>query len=69
MKILGKEQINSIEVGYKIYKQFVEEVLDQGFKEFLNKKYSFKHRILSKSSQNYDEEEVNQIENRIEICE
>jgi hypothetical protein len=61
MKVLGKEQINNIEVGYKVYKQFLEEVLDQGFKEFLNKKYGFRHRFVNKSSQNYEEEELNQI--------
>ena len=67
MKVLGKTQINQIEVSYKIYKHFIEDVLDQGFKEFLTKKVYFKSRY-SKNSQNYEEEELNHIENRIQIC-
>jgi hypothetical protein len=67
MKVVGKDEIGKLDVGYKIYKQLVEEVLDQGFKEFLTKKYGFKRR-LTKLGENYEEEELHHVENRIEIC-
>lgn len=66
MKIIGKEQLSNLDIAYKTYKQLIDAKLEQGFSQFLAEK--FKGRFYRQNSGNYYEDELNNIENRIEIC-
>jgi hypothetical protein len=49
MKILGKQQINQLEIGFRRYKDLiVENYLEQGFEEFKHKKNRLKNRYFSR---------------------
>lgn len=51
MKIMGKEELSSLDIGYKTYKQLIDGKLEQGFTEFLANK--FKSRFYGRNSGNY----------------
>lgn len=66
MKIIGKEELSNLDIAYKTYKQLIDTKLEQGFTEFLANK--FKSQFYGRNSGNHYEDELNNIENRIEIC-
>ena len=66
MKIFGKDELNDLDIGYRMYKQLMQSKLQQGFKEFQANKY--KSRSYDRKSGNSYEDELNHVENRIQIC-
>ena len=68
MKLIGQQEINSLDIGYKMYKQIIESKLHDSFKELINNRSHLKNRFSTALTGNSEEDLLNNIENRIEIC-
>ena len=52
MKIIGRKELNNINIGYPMYEKLIESKLQQGFAQFLSKR--FKGRAYGRDSGNYN---------------
>lgn len=44
MRIIGREEINNLDIGYKMYKQIIEGKLKESFQELLHNKSHLRNR-------------------------
>jgi len=68
VKIVGEESINELNIGFRMYKQIVEGKLNQSFQEFIENKKQLRNRFSTALIGTNDENMLNNVENRIEIC-
>jgi hypothetical protein len=70
MQVVGREEINGMNIGYRIYSKLIRECLERGFKEFEFKKKTLRgSRSSWRASGNSEEDELGNVEERMEICE
>jgi hypothetical protein len=65
-KIVGKEEISTLDIGFRIYKKIVEDTLPAVFEDLISK--DIRHTYTWRGKGHSDENELNNIETRIDLC-
>jgi hypothetical protein len=66
MRLVGREEVGALDIGFKMYRQLVEGRLGEGFRELGQSQGQLRGRISYTG--NNDEDMLANIEGRIEIC-